>query len=152
MILILAPGTAIPPQGEEKWWAFSAGLCFPHEAGKRERSPSVLISQEPGSHMLSVQLDARPHWSLSSLTEVSLVLHVGLWLQSYLQGDAGQGMQGGESCRGTATSGRQKGVSVLGGAPFFLSGVHGGPTVSRPQDCSAEQVDRPQTGPCLFRL
>lgn len=39
-----------------------------------------------------------------------------------------------------------------GGAPFFLSSVHGGPTVSRPQDCSAEQVDRPQTGPCLFRL
>lgn len=124
MILILAPGTAIPPQGEEKWWAFSAGLCFPHEAGKGERPHSVLISQEPGSHMLSIQLDAGPHWSLSSLAEVSLVLHVGLWLQSYLQGDAGQGMRGGESCRGTATSGCQKGVSVLGGCPFL------------PQQCS----------------
>lgn len=88
-----------------------AGLCFPQEVGKRERPHSVL------SHSRLVHTSYLSSWMLalpgapSGLAEVSLVLQEGLWLQSYLEGDPGQGW--GETYR-VATSGRQRGAVVLG--------------------------------------
>lgn len=58
--------------------------------------------------------------ALSGLAKVSLVLQEGLWPQSYLEGDPGQGW--GENYRGAAMSGHQRGAVVLG-VPLCVSAV-----------------------------
>lgn len=58
-----SPWSSHPPTGRGDMVGMGAGLCFPQEVGKRERPHSVLISQQTGSHILSVQLDAGPPWS-----------------------------------------------------------------------------------------
>ena len=110
MILTLAPGPATFPQGEETWWASEQDSASHRRWGKGKGLTQCL------SHNRLVHTSYLSSWmlalpgALSGLAEVSLVLQEGLWLQSYLERDPGQGWE--ENHRGTAMSGHQRGAGV----------------------------------------
>lgn len=120
MILTLAPGPAILPQGQETQWASEQDSASLRRWGKGKGLTQCLShSRLVHTSYLSSWMLALPG-ALSALAEVSLVLQEGLWLQSYLEGHPGQGR--GEYHRGTAMSGHQRGA-VVSGVPLCASAV-----------------------------
>lgn len=141
MILIPAPSTPVHTQGEETG-ILSRTLLSPG-GGKREKA-SVLIPQETGYLLLlgagpSPQMGTPPSNPLGSGRSApspvcrfmpaklsTALLWAGLMKRRKLR---------------TVSHHEWPLERWLGphGTLFFLSGVHGGPTVSRPWDCSAER-------------
>lgn len=130
MILTPAPGPAIPPQGEETWWAWEQDSASLRRWGKGKGLTQCL------SHSRLVHTSYLSSWMLalpgapSGLAEMSLVLQEGLWLQSYLEGDPGQGW--GEKLQRDSYEWPSERCCGVGGAPLCLSSVHGRPAGSRP--------------------